>query len=203
MNCTSCEKTFLRIGNQRYCAPCGRERRLAGRRKWYEKYKFRERERSKKWHKEHPEQAKALQTKRWADNKEYEYRRNQRWRDNNPEKIRETERRYRSARRQTDVGYKLANNLRSRLNRAIRRGQKAGSAVRDLGCTIEELKYYVELQFQPGMTWENWGRTSWHLDHIKPLAAFDLTKREQFIEACHYTNLQPLLALDNLRKGSK
>ncbi len=53
------------------------------------------------------------------------------------------------------------------------------------------------------MTWDNYGLYGWHIDHIKPLASFDLTDREQFLEACHYTNLQPLWAEENLSKGNK
>ena len=100
-----------------------------------------------------------------------------------------------------DLHFRLAVLLRSRLGTAIRRNYKAGSAVRDLGCTIPELKFYLEGQFQDGMTWENWSRTGWHIDHEIPLAFFDLTNREQFLRACHYTNLQPMWAEENLRKN--
>jgi len=62
---------------------------------------------------------------------------------------------------------------------------------------------HIEAQFKSGMTWENWSRTGWHLDHIKPLSSFDLSDRAQFLEACHYTNYQPLWAKDNLIKGKK
>ena len=87
------------------------------------------------------------------------------------------------------------------MSRAIKTNAKAGSAVRDLGCTIPELKAHLEAQFQPGMTWDNWSLKGWHIDHIKPLTSFDLTNREQFLQACHYTNLQPLWASENLSKG--
>ncbi len=96
--------------------------------------------------------------------------------------------------------HQLKRNLRSRLRHAIKDGAKRGSAVRDLGCTTDELKLYLEARFQPGMTWENWSPTGWHIDHVKPLASFDLTDRKQFLAACHYTNLQPLWAEENLRK---
>jgi len=104
--------------------------------------------------------------------------------------------------RQTVQG-RLRINMRNRINSAIKCNQRAGSAVRDLGCTISELKTYLELLFQHGMTWDNWAIDGWHIDHIKPLASFDLTDREQFLQACHYTNLQPLWAENNLRKWCK
>lgn len=53
------------------------------------------------------------------------------------------------------------------------------------------------------MAWKNWGVKGWHIDHIKLLASFDLTNKEQFLQAVHYTNLQPLWWYENLLKGAK
>lgn len=99
-----------------------------------------------------------------------------------------------------NVQHRICVTLRNSINRGLKKG-KAGSAIRDLGCTIPELKKYLESKFQTGMTWENQG--SWHIDHIRPLVSFDLTDRAQFCQAVHYTNLQPLWARDNLVKGKK
>ena len=104
----------------------------------------------------------------------------------------------RRLRRERDICFRISTNLRTRMNMSVRRQTKSGSAVRDLGCTISELRFYLEGKFQDGMTWENYGK--WHIDHIIPLAYFDLTDRKRFIEAVHYTNLQPLWAKDNLLK---
>lgn len=103
----------------------------------------------------------------------------------------------------TDLNWRLRGTLRARLNKALERGTKTGSAVRDLGCSIAEFRKYLESKFQPGMTWDNWSRTGWHIDHIRPLASFDLTDREQLKQAVHYTNLQPLWAKDNQIKAYK
>lgn len=103
--------------------------------------------------------------------------------------------------RDKNMEYKLACNLRTRTSRALTKG-KTGSAIKDLGCTVGELKLYLESKFQPGMTWDNYGRTGWHIDHVKPLANFDLTNPKEFKKAAHYTNLQPLWAEDNVRKSN-
>jgi hypothetical protein len=84
---------------------------------------------------------------------------------------------------------------------ATLRMSRAGSAVRDLGCTIEEFRSYIETLWEPGMAWANYG--TWQIDHRRPLCRFDLTKREEVLTACHFLNLQPLWKYENLRKGSK
>jgi hypothetical protein len=105
--------------------------------------------------------------------------------------------------RASDPTYRVRRLLRIRLNTAAKRGYRSGSAIRDLGCTIEELKLHLESKFQPGMTWDNYGKYGWHIDHVVPLSSFDLTDPEQLQKACHYTNLQPLWAKDNLTKSNK
>jgi hypothetical protein len=110
---------------------------------------------------------------------------------------------YYKKRMKEDINFKLSHNLRNRVRTMLKKnkGKRAGSAVRDLGCSIEEFKKYIESKFQDGMTWGNYGK--WHLDHVKPLASFDLTNRTQFLEACNYMNYQPLWALDNIKKSDK
>lgn len=102
----------------------------------------------------------------------------------------------------TDIQYKLKKRLRIRLNSAIRGNYKIGSAVKDLGCSIDDFKLRLEMLWTSGMSWKNYGE-GWHLDHIIPLSYFDLTDRQQFLQACNFTNIQPLWAKDNLSKGNK
>jgi hypothetical protein len=110
---------------------------------------------------------------------------------------------YNKLRRQNNLNVRLADGLRTRLRFVIKGIIKSGSAVRDLGCSIEYLKAYLESKFQPGMTWDNYGKTGWHIDHIMPLSRFNLENREEFLKACHYTNLQPLWFYQNLSKQNK
>lgn len=114
-----------------------------------------------------------------------------------------SKRRYWSNRYRTDLDFRLRVSLRSRIKTAVKKDYKTGSAVKDLGCSIPEFKKYLESLWQPGMTWENWSRTGWHIDHIVPLASFDLKDPEQYKKAVHYTNQQPLWAVDNLKKGDR
>ena len=102
-----------------------------------------------------------------------------------------------------DPQYKLSLSLRRRLRCALKGNYRSGSAVKDLGCSIEEFKKHIESKFQDGMSWDNWNYEGWHIDHIKPLSSFDLTDRNQLLQACHYTNLQPLWAKDNIAKSDK
>ena len=108
---------------------------------------------------------------------------------------------YEKDKRKNDIQYNIGQNLRGRLRRSLNGDCKSGSAVKDLGCSIPELKLHLESKFANGMSWNNYGE--WHIDHIKPLSKFDLTDRQQLLEACHYTNLQPLWAKDNIRKGNR
>jgi hypothetical protein len=64
---------------------------------------------------------------------------------------------------------------------------------------LETTKAHIEAQFHPGMSWGNYGQ--WHVDHIIPLASAKTA--EELVALCHHTNLQPLWAEDNLRKGAK
>ena len=108
---------------------------------------------------------------------------------------------YLRRRRQTNPQFRLAHLLRNRLRHALKGTVKSARTLELLGCSIEHLVKHLESKFQPGMSWENQGE--WHVDHIRPLASFDLSDPHQQREACHWTNLQPLWASDNIRKGDK
>lgn len=101
--------------------------------------------------------------------------------------------------------YQLAHILRSRVTAAIkfRRGEKARKTIELLGCTIDVARKHIESQFKEGMSWSNHGMATWHIDHIIPLAKFNLTNYEEQKKAFHFTNLQPLFASDNLSKNCR
>ena len=94
----------------------------------------------------------------------------------------------------------LAKAIRRRLYMAYKSKSKTGKTLEYLGCSWAELKLHLETQFQPGMTWENHGVNGWHIDHIIPLCAVDLENEEEVKKVCHYKNLRPLWARENIAK---
>ena len=107
-----------------------------------------------------------------------------------------------------DPTVKLRYLLRRRMSTALHQAmlvktESSANIVNYIGCSIAELRAYLESQFKPGMTWDNHGVHGWHIDHIFPLCRFDLTNENDMKKAWHYTNLQPLWAKENLRKHDK
>jgi hypothetical protein len=124
----------------------------------------------------------------------------------NPEKYRKysnMKSKERYHKKKNDPKYRIERILRGRLLRAVTLKHKKSSCIKLLGCSVDELKIYLESKFKEGMTWENHGVKGWHIDHIIPCASFDLTKEEEQKKCFHYSNLQPLWWIDNLRKSNK
>lgn len=132
--------------------------------------------------------------------KEYYQKTKDRWKLHR-QSTKEVDNRRRRDRLKRDPEFKLAANLRSRLYMALKRMSLSGSAVKNLGCSISDFKIYLESLFTDGMSWSNYGE--WHIDHIRALSHFDLSDPEELKKACHFKNLQPLWAVDNIIKGNK
>lgn len=107
---------------------------------------------------------------------------------------------YTRYKKQTDPNFKLAVVLRGRIRGVLQGKYKSKSTLQLLGASLNQVWNYLESQFQPGMTRENHGL--WHIDHKRPCISFDLTDPTQQAICFHYTNLQPLWAEDNLKKGA-
>lgn len=106
-------------------------------------------------------------------------------------------------RRKDSPRYMLECRLRRRMTGALRRSgaDKAQRTNVLIGCTSDFLRQYIESKFKSGMCWER--KSEIHIDHIRPVSSFDLFDVDQQRECFHYTNLQPLWAKDNLRKGNR
>jgi len=107
-------------------------------------------------------------------------------------------------RTKNDIFYVIKKNLRSRIQTAVKRNSliKDKKTLDLIGCSIRELKNHLETLFKPGMTWQNYGKKGWHIDHIVPLASAK-NNIDDLYKLCHYSNLQPLWESENCSKGSK
>lgn len=113
---------------------------------------------------------------------------------------------YKAARLKSDLNFKLRVALSHRARNALKlqHAKKTfQSHIKLLGCTVDQARTHIEKQFQPWMTWENHGARGWHIDHIRPLASFDLRDPAQVKQAFHFTNLRPLHWRENIQKGAR
>ena len=99
-------------------------------------------------------------------------------------------------RRRTDIHFRISECLRAHLHRALK---STSGHSRVLGCSPEQLHCWLEYQFEPEMTWANYG-TRWHIDHILPISKFDFTRASDVKICFSWTNLQPLWAGENREK---
>jgi hypothetical protein len=136
--------------------------------------------------------------------KEYQ----KKYKEKNKEKILEQQRNrkeyylnYRKTRYSNDVLYRLKDLCRTRIREIlnIKNLSKKNKTFEIVGCSPEFLKEHLESQFKDGMSWEN--RSEWHIDHIIPLSS--AKTEDELYKLCHYTNLQPLWAEENLKKSNK
>ena len=102
-----------------------------------------------------------------------------------------------------DPNFKLVICLRNRIGTILKGRGKSASTMKLIGCTIKELWQHLESSptWEPWMTRENYGL--WHVDHIKACAKFNLADPAQQRDCCHWSNLQPLEATKNMRKGAQ
>lgn len=137
---------------------------------------------------------------------------NKQWRTNNPEykseyvhanrdHINRRENKRRRERYASDIQYNIKCKLRSRLRAALKGKSKAASTMKLTGCSLPVIEKYLENQFTNEMSWENMG-DYWHIDHVIPFVAFDLSIHTNQYMVCWYKNLQPLSGPENIKKSA-
>jgi hypothetical protein len=124
------------------------------------------------------------------------------YRKNNKNKINKCIKEWKDNKRKNDPLFKIIDNLRSRMYRAIikNKGTKSKYTLNLIGCSVNNLKIHLEQQFKPEMNWDNYGEI-WEVDHIKPCSSFDLTDIEQQKQCFNYINLQPLFKTSDLAES--
>jgi hypothetical protein len=176
-----------------------------------------------------PQKAKEYRKLYYQKNKEKMRLLNLEWRNNNPEKSKAIYARYGKTEKRrliardwaranrekglkrfverynTDPQFNIAIKFRRRIYMAVRNQftVKAKKTTELLGITYQEFKEYIEEKFTEDMSWDKVLSGEIHLDHIKPVSLFDLSNINEQREAFNYKNLQPLWALDNMKKHCK
>lgn len=148
-----------------------------------------------------PEEHK-LANKRWRERNQDRHNQNAKdYYQKNKKHVNEVKRKRRMDRRKTDVLYAFSVGVRALITKSFReRGYSKKSKSQEIiGCDWESLKSHIECQFVNGMSWDN--RNQWHIDHIVPLASAKTL--EDVVRLNHYSNLRPLWAIDNLKKGAR
>ena len=171
---------------------------------------------NKQWHQENKESTSIYYKKRYQKNRQQKLASQKIYAQNHKEEIKQYRQNHKKEaalnkrlRRETDIQFRLAENLRSRLNGAIKGSYRSGSAVEDLMMSIADFKVYLGQKFYSNpdtgeiMSWDNYGFYGWHIDHIIPLCAFDLTNREELLKACHFSNLRPMWAERNWSENDR
>lgn len=104
-----------------------------------------------------------------------------------------------------NINIKLRVYLRARLGQILKPigAKKSKHTMELVGCDIIFFRKYIESKFKPGMSWHNYRYNGWHIDHIRPICSFNLTKEEDQVKCFHYSNLQPLWWWENLQKSGK
>lgn len=148
------------------------------------------------------EQFKNMKKEYVKNNKEKVAAASKKYKDENKEAVKKKQNEYIMNRLNTDKEYRESYRLRNQLRRMLFKKADTEKNRLLVGCTVEQLRAHFESLFSDGMNWENHGTHGWHIDHIVPCVMFDLMDEQQKYKCFHYTNLQPLWAKDNRRKGA-
>jgi hypothetical protein len=172
--------------------------------KYYQDNIEEERQKRREWRSDNLDYNKFYYEK----NKESITLNNKNWRENNKLKLKEYQENKKDIlnsqakdRRKNNVIINLSNRIRSRMSLYVKKLEikKTNRTFDIVGCTPSFLRDYLEEKFTLGMNWGNQG--NWHIDHIIPLSS--AKTEDELYKLCHYTNLQPLWAEDNLKKSNK
>jgi hypothetical protein len=193
--CLDCDKELVDAkGPKKRCDICNKEyRKLYWRiRENKPDRKAKNKKRNQEWRQKNPDKV-----------KEYAIKHTNKWRKENREIYLEKKRKWNKHLYENNINYKLGTLLRTRIWSSLKKQglKKKDSTMSLVGCSKEELIKHLESQFKEGMNWENWSLNGWHIDHIRPCSSFDLSDPAQVKECFHYSNLQPLWAIENLKKS--
>lgn len=178
------------------CKICFNEKRKLR----YAHNKEKELVRNKIYREQNKEKIKTLRKTYAINNKDKVDLAKKKWVIENPEKRKQAASKYQRNRRQ-DIFYRLLDSFKTSFGLMLKKN-KASAKLKVLNYDRETLMAHIESTWTDGMSWENYGKNGWHIDHIKPLSSFDINDPEEIKKAWALDNLQALWAFDNLSKSS-
>ena len=208
--CKNCKKqycVFHKEEAKRYRA-IHKEKTKQYHKEYYTRNKEEVQEQHQQYYRQNKKESQERSKQYYQQNKEQIQEYNKQYYGQNKEEILQNQNQYQNLRKKEDVNYKIKCYLRTRIYNAIKNNLKSGSAVADLMMSISNFKLYLEERWYPDpdtgemMSWLNYGK-GWHIDHVIPLSAFDLTDRQQFLKAVHYSNLRPMWAKQNISESDR
>tara|TARA_R110001632_G_scaffold142396_1_gene258402 strand:- start:29 stop:679 length:651 start_codon:yes stop_codon:yes gene_type:complete len=181
------------------CKECQKEYK----REWYKKNRETQLSKMKDYNTDNREVRLEQQKQYREDNKESIHQTKEIWRKNNQKRVTTNLNKNRKRRYDTDMMFRLKTHIGNRLKVYLKKNnlQKNNTTQNIIGCSPQELRDHLESQFTDGMSWNNYGFYGWHVDHIIPMASAKTEKELHKLN--HYSNLQPLWAEDNIKKGDK
>jgi len=110
----------------------------------------------------------------------------------------------RRIRKATDKNFDIRTILQSTLNKFIKSSGKYNSIYieKTIGCDWNAFYIWLIYLFDDEMSMENYG-IYWTIDYVNPCCNFDLTNIKNQIVCFHWTNLRPIIKIDNQRKVGK
>lgn len=171
------------------------------RKKWREKNKETIKQKMKIYHKNNKEKIKIRQKEYDIKNKEKKSQNHKEYSIKNREKINKYQTQYNKNKYYNNPEHKLKMIMICRLNALLKqKSSREGSRTTTmLGCSLQELRQYLEHQFKPEMSWENHGKI-WEIDHIQPCSSFNLLLEKEQKKCFHYSNTQPLFKTTKIAK---
>ena len=140
--------------------------------------------------------------------KDCEYKRHSKYKEQNIDKFKtfpSVQKEYRNKKKkerlQTDITFRLITNYRARVKEAFKHNKNRDKTNNLLGCSIKEFEKHIESQFDEKMSWDNYGKYGWHVDHIIPLCT--AKNEEELVKLLHFSNTRPLWYQENLRRPKK
>lgn len=170
-------------------------------RKYHAENKDRFAQKKREYRKSNVDHIKIKNREWYKQNREYAIAKSKEYRNINKSALNHKSNAYKLEREATDPLFKLKRRLRTLIYTKLKNQgyTKRSKTFEILGCSFEKFQSHISAQFLEGMSWDNHGK--WHLDHIVPIAS--AFTEEDVIRLNHYSNFQPLWALDNLVKGSR